>query len=248
MSVLAPFETAVSWLLINIHLVLSRLAGNGRVAWWLAIVVLVLIIRTLLVPLAIRQWHAQAQLARLRPAIEDLRRKHKNSRAAHQEALAALFQDHRVSPFGSLLPLVVQLPVVFALYRVLNAISHHHPIGVFASHPGLAASASAATVLGVHLSSTLRTPATGVWWGRLVVAAVILVTAAVTYLMQRSTPNAAVGETAHAMQVAMTYLPTVSVVIFGCFVPLGVLVYWLTNTAFLAGQQWLLQRRLSAAT
>jgi len=249
MSVLEPFETGSSWLLITLHQLLNQLGLTGLhgLAWWLAIILLVIVVRATLLPLALRQWRAQQQLAQLRPKIDEIRRRHEHNRTKQQEALAALFSEHRVSPLASVLPFIVQIPLVFALYRVLNALSHHDVIGVFATHPALAASASAATVFGVHLSSTLRSPGTGspVWLSRLVIVAVVVVTALVTYLMQRHSAGNAipVGEATASVHRAMQYLPTVSVAIFGCLVPFGVLVYWLTNTLFLYGQQRVFQRQ-----
>jgi YidC/Oxa1 family membrane protein insertase len=239
MSLLNPLEAAGSWLLVTLHRLLAApgLPDAHGVTWWLALAGLVIAVRLMLLPLAIRQWRTQRALSQLRPRLEALRRRHQHSRTAQQEALASLLREHRISPLATLAPLLLQAPVVWALYRILNGLSHGHLVGVFTSHPAAAASASAAALLGVHLSSTLRVPGPSgaALLSRLLIVAVLLATAALTYLSQR----VGSGEVPPAV---MTLLPTAGVLVFGCLVPFGILTYWLVNTSFLFGQQRLLRR------
>ncbi|MCA1588502.1 MAG: YidC/Oxa1 family membrane protein insertase, partial [Chloroflexi bacterium] len=85
----------------------------------LAIVVFTIIIRTLLAPLFIRQIRSQKEMQRMQPLVREVQRKHKGNRQKISEETMALYKEHGVNPAAGCLPVVLQLPILFALYQAL---------------------------------------------------------------------------------------------------------------------------------
>ncbi len=85
----------------------------------LAIIVFTVVIRTLLAPLFIRQIRSQKEMQRMQPLIREVQRKHKGNRQKVSEETMALYKEHGVNPAAGCLPVVLQLPLLFALYQAL---------------------------------------------------------------------------------------------------------------------------------
>jgi YidC/Oxa1 family membrane protein insertase len=85
----------------------------------LAIIVFTIVIRTLLAPLFVRQIQSQREMQRMQPLVREIQRKHKGNRQKITEETMALYREHGVNQFGGCLPLLVQLPLLFALYQAL---------------------------------------------------------------------------------------------------------------------------------
>lgn len=97
------------------HLILSDLA--------LSIIALTVLIRTLLAPLFVRQIRSQKEMQRMQPLVREIQRKHKGNQRKISEETAALYREHGVNMFGGCLPLLLQLPILFALYQALTRAS-----------------------------------------------------------------------------------------------------------------------------
>jgi YidC/Oxa1 family membrane protein insertase len=85
----------------------------------LAIIVFTVVIRTVLAPLFVRQIQSQREMQRMQPLVREIQRKHKGNRQKATEETMALYREHGVNQFGGCLPLLVQLPLLFALYQAL---------------------------------------------------------------------------------------------------------------------------------
>jgi YidC/Oxa1 family membrane protein insertase len=85
----------------------------------LAIIVFTIIIRTILAPLFIRQIRSQKEMQRMQPLIREVQRKHKGNRQKVSEETMALYREHGVNPAAGCLPVLIQLPILFALYQAL---------------------------------------------------------------------------------------------------------------------------------
>src|SRR6188508_3565264 len=85
----------------------------------LAIIVFTIVIRTILAPLFIRQIRSQKEMQRMQPLVREVQRKHKGNRQKITEETMALYREHGVNQFGGCLPVVLQLPILFALYQAL---------------------------------------------------------------------------------------------------------------------------------
>ena len=85
----------------------------------LAIIVFTIVIRTLLAPLFVRQIRSQKEMQRMAPLIREVNRKHKGNRTKIAEETQALYKEHGVNPAAGCVPVVLQLPLLFALYQAL---------------------------------------------------------------------------------------------------------------------------------
>ncbi|HEX7173477.1 MAG TPA: YidC/Oxa1 family membrane protein insertase [Candidatus Limnocylindria bacterium] len=85
----------------------------------LAIIVFTIVIRTILAPLFIRQIRSQKEMQRMQPLIREVQRKHKGNRQKISEETMALYKEHGVNPAAGCLPVILQLPILFALYQAL---------------------------------------------------------------------------------------------------------------------------------
>ncbi|MEO6579278.1 MAG: YidC/Oxa1 family membrane protein insertase [Candidatus Limnocylindria bacterium] len=85
----------------------------------LAIIVFTIIIRTILAPLFVRQIRSQKEMQRMQPLIREVQRKNKGNRQKVSEETMALYKEHGVNPAAGCLPVVLQLPILFALYQAL---------------------------------------------------------------------------------------------------------------------------------
>jgi YidC/Oxa1 family membrane protein insertase len=85
----------------------------------LAIIVFTVVIRTILAPLFIRQIRSQKEMQRVQPLIREVQRKHKGNRQKMYEEQQAIYREHGVNPAAGCLPVLLQLPILFALYQAL---------------------------------------------------------------------------------------------------------------------------------
>jgi YidC/Oxa1 family membrane protein insertase len=85
----------------------------------LAIIIFTIVIRTILAPLFIRQIRSQKEMQRMQPLIREVQRKHKGNRQKISEETMALYKEHGVNPAAGCLPVILQLPILFALYQAL---------------------------------------------------------------------------------------------------------------------------------
>jgi YidC/Oxa1 family membrane protein insertase len=84
-----------------------------------AIILFTIIIRTALAPLFVRQIRSQKEMQRMQPLVKEVQRKHKGNRQKVYEETQALYREHGVNPAAGCLPVVLQLPILFALYQAL---------------------------------------------------------------------------------------------------------------------------------
>jgi YidC/Oxa1 family membrane protein insertase len=85
----------------------------------LAIIVFTIVIRTILAPLFVKQIRSQKEMQRMQPLIREVQRKHKGNRQKVSEETMALYKEHGVNPAAGCLPVIMQLPILFALYQAL---------------------------------------------------------------------------------------------------------------------------------
>jgi YidC/Oxa1 family membrane protein insertase len=85
----------------------------------IAIILFTVVIRTLLAPLFVRQIRSQKEMQRMQPLVREVQRKHKGNRQKVYEETQALYREHGVNPAAGCLPVLLQLPILFALYQAL---------------------------------------------------------------------------------------------------------------------------------
>ena len=105
------FEKPLLWLLTHIF----ALVGNFGVA----IMILTLIVRGAMFPIAQKQFASMAAMKAIQPKMKALQERHKDDRVRQQQEMQKLFKEEKVNPLAGCLPLILQIPIFFALYKVL---------------------------------------------------------------------------------------------------------------------------------
>src|SRR3954464_7364203 len=112
--------------LINVfEAILKAFHDNLGLGWGLAIIALTLLIRSLLLPLTLKQLRSMYRMAQFTPQIKKLRDKHGSDPQRLQRETMAFYKKNRINPLGSVLPAVAQLPVFLSLYYMLRTDLRH---------------------------------------------------------------------------------------------------------------------------
>jgi YidC/Oxa1 family membrane protein insertase len=249
--------TAVSWVLLRWHGLLTFLGmrGTSGLTWSLAIVLLVITARLLLFRFFIKQVQYQRHMQELQPQIQKLREKYKTDRRQLQAEMMKLQQEQGFNPLAGCLPMLLQFPIFISLYHVLRhlANSAHLPPGdprltLYGFTEAETYSAARAKLFGAPLASSFHDSAAkiislggSVTATRVVTIILVIVSAAATYFTQRqamrNAPTLAEG-TAALIQRSMLYLIPFFVLTSGFIFPLGVLIYWFSSNLWTMGQQF----------
>jgi YidC/Oxa1 family membrane protein insertase len=262
-TVLAPLEWVVAWLMVNFHTLFTFLGlppDNGF-TWALSIVGLVIVIRIVLIPLFVKQIHASRRMQLIQPEMQKIQKKYKGksdpeSRQAMTQETMGLYKRTGTNPFSSCLPILLQSPVFFALFRVLQGLPKiangtQEAIGPMTRE--LAASAQGSTVFGAPLSSYfLEANKTSHPLNvQIVTVLLIILMSATTFttqrqLMMKNMPANALDNPFAKQQKVLLYLMPVFFAISGINFPIGVLLYWSTTNLWSMGQQFYTIRRMPA--
>ena len=266
-TILWPLKVAVAWVMVRIHdfLVLIGMGKGPGAAWVLSIVGLTILMRLLIMPLFVRQIRASRGMQLMQPELKAIQDKYKGkkdqaSRQRMQEEMMALYRKHGTNPFSSCFPILLQMPVFFALFRVLANLQSVAE-GTYAVHTGhdsigpltaaLAEEVQKSTVFGASLSSSFMNATDS---ATKIVTVVMIVMMSVTqwYTMaQLSTKN--MPESAktsdnpmmRSQKIMMTVMP-IFFAFTGIQFQIGVLVYWVTTNLWTMGQQFFTIRNMPA--
>jgi YidC/Oxa1 family membrane protein insertase len=209
-------------------------------SWGFSIIALTIVVRAALVPLTLKQFKSMQALQRLSPEIKTLQAKYKDDRQRLNQEMMKFYQENKVNPFGSCLPLVLQLPVFFSLFYMLRKdlkLDICPGIVRYAAEHGTSVTNVACNQVDPGSAKFLFIPdltahATG--W----VLAVLLV----LYVGSQLLSSVLMSVTADRNQrFIMIALPFVFVPFIQGF-PAGLLVYWITTNFWTVGQQYIIRR------
>jgi len=215
--------------------VLKFFHNSVGVPWGWSIVLLTVVIRALLVPLTLKQFHSMQRLQRLQPELKAIQAKYKDDKQRQQQELMKFYKENQVNPLGSCLPLVAQLPVFISLFYMLRhdlrydicpQINPPHRANPIACGP-----VPAAHFLGIP-------DITGKAHGSTLV--ILLVLYVGSQLLSSLLMPSTVDRTQRMLFLA---LPFIFVPFIQSF-PAGLIVYWITTNTWTAAQQYLVRRRI----
>jgi YidC/Oxa1 family membrane protein insertase len=253
LSILRPLELAVAWIMVAFHQALTAigLPATSGWTWALSIVGLVIVIRILLIPLFVKQIKASRGLQLIQPEMKKIQAKYKGktdqaSRQAMTQETMELYKRTGTNPFASCLPILLQSPIFFALFRVLNGIPSNTTVGPLDAT--LVEQAKQATLFGAPLSSTFL-GANGNVSTQIVTVILIILMSATTFttqrqLMMKNMPAAALDNPFAQQQKILLYVLPVIFAVSGVNFPIGVLIYWFTTNLWSMGQQFYVIRRM----
>ena len=244
--ILNPLYNIVSGIMIAFHKVLSPIFGfDSGVTWSLSIMGLVILIRTILIPLFVKQIKSQRAMTALQPQMKAIQAKYKDDRQKQSEEMMKLYKEHKTNPLASCFPILAQAPVMFALFTVLNGIAKDKPHGFMKGE--YLTSAAQAKFFGSPISETfLGSDKITV---KIVTVFLILLMSATTFttqkqLMTKGMPKMdASNNMMLQQQKIMLYLFPLIFAISGVNFPVGVLIYWSTTNLWTWGQQFYVIKR-----
>ena len=219
MNPLSPLEDGLQW-------VVDRLHENVGLTYGWSIVVLVLLVRAALLPLVIRQYRSLRQMQLVAPQLKEIQQRYKGDRKKQQEELMRFYQENEINPFSSCMPMLVQLPVFFALYYVLRGFSEE------------AADGTTLSFMGVIPNITLNVNDLALW------SSVVL---GLVYGLSQllSSELSFEPHTPEMQRRIMRILPVVVVICAFQFpFPAGLAIYWVTSNLWTAGQQLVIRHKI----
>jgi len=258
-SILNPLFDAVAWVIMQIHAVLSVPFGaSSGWAWGLSIVILVMLMRLLMVPLFVKQVNAQRKMQAHMPQLQEIRKRYKNDKQRLNEETMKFYKENGINPLGGCLPLVAQLPVFWALFNVLRAISDWQPgqVPKYGLTVPVVESAKEARIFGASLADKFLFPLPHeTLQARIVILIFVLISAATTFLtvrqsarrgmMQQAPPdpdNPAAAMSANMSKYMQYIAPFFA--LSGLYWQFGLVIYWVTTNVWTLGQQHILFRNL----
>ena len=258
-TLLTPIRWIIEAILVGFHWVLTQIGldpGAG-LTWVLSIVGLVLVVRAALIPIFVRQIKSQRKMLEVAPQLKKIQDKYKGkrdqfSREAMQRETMELYRKAGTNPFASCLPLLIQMPIFFGLFTVLNN-ANQSLEGVGLLNQELASQFGSASLFGIaplhdSIQSALASDPVGVVVIIIAVVMVILMTASqfITQLQimsKNQSPEMKASPMYRQQRILLYILPLVFA-FSGFAFPIGVMFYWLTSNAWTMVQQFLVIRTM----
>jgi YidC/Oxa1 family membrane protein insertase len=206
-SVLQPLEDAAEWLLLKLH-------DDVGFGWGMAIIGMTVLVRLAILPLTIKGIRSMNALRALQPQMKEIQEKYKDDRQRMNQEMMKFYKENQVNPLGSCLPLLLQLPVFLALFRLLR--SQEFADKVHADPP-----------TGWLFIPDLTEKATGA----------TLVVLIILYVGSQMGASLVMSATADKTQQRIfLLLPLAFAVVIPSF-PAGLILYWITTNFWTFGQQ-----------
>ncbi|WP_433277270.1 membrane protein insertase YidC [Pseudonocardia xinjiangensis] len=254
----------VSFILWVWHKAFGYLFGEASgITWALAVIFLVFTLRAILYKPFVGQVRSMRKMQEFQPEIAKLRKKYANDRQKQAEEMQKLQKEHGVNPVAGCLPVLVQVPVFIGLFHVLREFGPVLPNGAprtenyFFDAKGVE-SFNDASFFGAKLGAWIVNPkppldvlGTTVAHQLIPMIPLMIMAGIFTHITARHSvarQTAAQGENPQTaiMNKLMLYVFPIGVVVGAPFLPLAVLLYWVSNNLWTLGQQYVVYRRIDA--
>ena len=206
---------------------LSDLLGNVG----LSILALTVLIRILLFPLANKSFKSMSKMKILTPKMTEIRERYKTDKLKMQQEIMALYKTEKVNPLSGCLPILIQIPIFFALYKVLFVTLETRHAPFYGWVKDLSAP-DPTTIFNLFGLFNFMPPSF------LMIGAWPLLMALTMYLQQKLNP--APPDPLQAK--IMSFLPLMFLFLFATF-PAGLVIYWTWNNILSIGQQWIIMKK-----
>ena len=256
--VMWPIKWAIELVLVVWHWLFTSLGlpGTSGWVWVLCILGLVVAVRSAMVPLMVRQIRSQRKMMELAPEMKRLQDKYRGkkdqlSRQAMAQEQMDLYKNAGASPVSGCLPVLIQMPIFFGLFTVMNE-AQHGRAGVGLLDQGLAEQFSSAHLFGARMSISLNQAfqADPFEWPVVILAIALVVLmissqlfTSIQILGQNISEEAKQAPMYRQQRMLMYGMPFL-MVFSGVAFPLGVLIYWFINNLWTMVQQFLVIRSM----
>jgi len=242
LQILQPIQRGLEYIVIFLY-------NNVIANYGIVIILLTIIVRIVLIPLTISQTRSMAKMQKLQPELKELQKKYKDDRQKLQQETMEFYKKNNVNPLAGCIPLLLQMPVFFALFQALrnpseivtnvlgnfnfNGVVNGIRTGLMTFLPNLdytkflAPASGAANPNYNFLWLNLNTP------DRYFILVILMV--ATMFLSMRMT-------TTDAKQSKILYIMPLVFGVISYSLPSGILLYWVTTNAWSIGQQYLVNK------
>ena len=196
----------------------------------IAIIILTLLIKIVLWPLGSKSYKSMSEMKKIQPLMKEIREKHKSDKKKMNEEVMGLYRTYKINPLGGCLPMVVQLPVFFALYRMLYQSIELRHAPFFLWIDDLSAPDR---LFHFNFSIPFMEPPYGIPVLTIIMGATML-------LQQKMSPP--MGDPTQAKM--MMFMPLIFTFIFINFSS-GLVLYWLVNNILSISQQYYIQKKFA---
>ncbi len=218
------FESVIIWLHDSIGL-----------GWGFAIIILTIFVRAALVPLTLKQFKSMQAMQRLAPEIKALQERYKDDKQRQQQEMMAFYKEHQVNPFGSCLPLVLQMPVFLSLFYMLRKDLRHDICPAInpghVANPKPCGSSDASQFLFIHDITDKAT-------GGVLIALIVLYIG--SQLASSVLMSVSADRNQRMLMIGLPFVFTTFIINF----PAGLIVYWITTNLWTVGQQYVVRRTM----
>jgi len=253
MDLLFPVKWVIELILVGFHSFFGffGLSPDSGLSWVLSVVGLVLVVRSALIPLFVKQIKSQRNMMIVQPELQKLQKKYKGkndreSREKFAKEQMDLYKRTGSNPLSSCLPILVQIPIFMGLFFTLNdAQARKSGVGPMSSE--LAIQFSEATLFGAKLSETFLTATT--IQVQIMAGVMVVLMSASQFITQKQiiakNQNPAVQNSQYMQtQKILLYIFPLLFVISGVTFPIAVITYWLTSNFWTMGQQFIVIRNM----
>lgn len=211
-NILQPLVDIAESILVFLH-------NDIGFGWGMSIVMLTVIVRVVMLPLSMKQFRSMQAMQKLQPEIKKIQKKYKDDRQKMNQEMMKFYQENKVNPLGSCLPLILQMPVFISLFYLLRDSLAEH----------------LSQTKGWLFISDLTEPATGL--ALVVLIAIFVVSQIGSTLLMATTMD-------KRQRTLMLALPLVFIFFIISF-PSGLVVYWTTTNIWTVAQQLLFKAVLN---
>ena len=216
------------WIINGITWVLAAIQGLVG-DWGLAIILLTAAIRLVLTPLTVRSTRATAKMQVLQPKMQEIQTRYADDPQKMNEEMKKFYAENKFNPLGGCLPVLIQMPIFFSLFSVLrdHLPAEAHFYGIFDS-------------LAMSPQQAIADFGFGGAWAFLVFLVLFGVLTLIPMLMNQQSSQGAQGGQMKVMGVIMSIM----MMWFGWGVPIGVVLYYVTSSAWGVVQQVFITRKV----
>ena len=232
----ALFNAVLYQPLLNLLVLISNVVPGGDIG--IAIIIVTIIVRLIIYPISQKAVVTQAKMRTVQPEIDALREKYKDNKEKQALELMALYKKYGINPFSSTLLLLIQIPILIALYRVFAIGLPFHPEALysFVHVPenlhfiflGIVDITKASIVLALlaGISQYIQ-----IWYSAPAIPAV------------KNADGSIKNDFARTMNMQMRYVMPVMITIFAFKLPAAIVIYWITNNIFMIAQELIVRRK-----
>ena len=255
-TILWPLRWLVEVVLAVWHQVFTLMGmdPDSGVTWVLSILGLVIVVRSALIPVTVRQIKSQRRMMELAPDMKKIQAKYKGkkdqySREAMSRETMALYKKHGTNPFSSCLPILVQMPIFFSLFYVLRQASERKP-GIGLMTEELTNSFNEAAIFGAPLKMTFTQGwEQGQWTVVIMLGIIVILMIASQFftqlqIMSKNVSDETKNSPMYRQQRIFLYIIPFAFLFSGVAFPLALNIYWFTSNIWTMAQQGIVIRNM----